>query len=921
MRPLRLIMSAFGPYSGETEIDFTLFGENGLYLISGDTGAGKTTIFDAITFALFGEPSGTSRESGMLRSKYADPKTATFVRLEFDYSGKTYTIERNPAYERPKERGEGMTLQNVNATLLIPGRPPVTGARNVDNEIRDILGIDRTQFSQIAMIAQGDFMKLLFAKTDERQKIFRRIFRTDLFVEVQERLKRDVNDLAARCRQNRLGIGQYVEDVSCAPESRYAAALAEAKAKRMSIAETVDLIDAIIREDTEELGKLTAEKEEADLAVKSIEARLKQNEEYERTCAALKKYESGLAEAEERQKVLEAAMKEKEASGSEAERLGEEAGRIAASFPQYERADSLDREIKENERSLKVNSEALDRMQQAVEDMQKELEKLRKEAETLSDVNEKLIKEEHHIKETDGQISSLQQLNDRIQTYEAEKAGLIRYRKALEVRMREMNDALADYNGSNMLFLSEQAGILASSLQEGAPCPVCGSHHHPSKAKISGKVPSQQEVLDLKEKADLITEKVKKGTGICAEQKAKVEAMKAQIEQSLNEMTGSAMLSEDVPARLESALADMKRNRAEAEDRKRALLKMAARKDQLSGMIPSEEAEIADRTKRQNDAASALAALRSAVGEKRKQLEEVRTGMKYRNKAEAEAERNSMMKRKEQILKEIDEARKAMNSCINDMAALRSGISALKEQIRDAIPADTEKEKAALSAYSTRSSALDMQIRNVYARISADKTLLDRIDRSSAALQKLEEEYSWKSVLSKTANGDLESKEKVMLETFVLMGYFDRIIARANLRLMALTGGQYELKRREAAANFRSQSGLELDVTDHYNGSDRRVESLSGGEQFKASLALALGLSDEVQSAAGGIRLDTMFIDEGFGSLDEDSVRLAMNTLGSLTEGNRLIGVISHVQAMKDIDKQILVKKDKFSGSSIEIRY
>ena len=183
---------------------------------------------------------------------------------------------------------------------------------------------------------------------------------------------------------------------------------------------------------------------------------------------------------------------------------------------------------------------------------------------------------------------------------------------------------------------------------------------------------------------------------------------------------------------------------------------------------------------------------------------------------------------------------------------------------------------------------------------------------------RLEEEFAWKSVMAKTAGGDLEGKEKVMLETYVLMEYFDRIIARANTRFMSLSGGQYELKRRETASNNRSQSGLELNVIDHYNGSERKVESLSGGEQFKASLSLALGLSDEIQSSAGGIRLDTMFVDEGFGSLDDESLRLAMNTLGSLTEGDRLIGIISHVPALKEIDRQILVRKDRFGGSRIE---
>ena len=250
---------------------------------------------------------------------------------------------------------------------------------------------------------------------------------------------------------------------------------------------------------------------------------------------------------------------------------------------------------------------------------------------------------------------------------------------------------------------------------------------------------------------------------------------------------------------------------------------------------------------------------------------------------------------------------------------MKAGIEAVKAQVAEIISIDKDAVVLEKDAADARAAMLDVQIRHTYARIRSNSTILENITRRSDNLVRLEKEFAWKSALAKTANGDLEGKEKVMLETYVLMEYFDRVIARANTRFMSLSGGQYELKRREIASNNRSQSGLELNVIDHYNGSERKVESLSGGEQFKASLALALGLSDEVQSCAGGIKIDTMFIDEGFGSLDEESLRLAMNTLGSLTEGNRLIGIISHVQTLKSIDRQILVTKDRFGGSRIEI--
>ena len=288
MRPLLLVMSAFGPYAGVEKIDFTLFGRQGLYLISGDTGAGKTTIFDAITFALYGEPSGTNRDSGMFRSKYAEPTTPTFVRLEFEYDGKTYVIERNPVYERPKERGEGTTTQNANATLWLPDGSLVSGLKNVDAGIYDILGIDRVQFSQIAMIAQGDFMKLLFSKTDERQKIFRKIFKTDLFVRLQDALKKDSNEIAGRCRAERAGIDQYIEGIECAEDSCFRSMIAEAKAKRIGIEDILDMLKSVIEEDNAANERYAAEKAACENTSREKEMLLRKQEEYDKACTRLK---------------------------------------------------------------------------------------------------------------------------------------------------------------------------------------------------------------------------------------------------------------------------------------------------------------------------------------------------------------------------------------------------------------------------------------------------------------------------------------------------------------------------------------------------------------------------------------------------------------------------------------------------------
>ena len=919
MRPLKLVMSAFGPYASTTEIDFTRFGNQGLYLISGDTGAGKTTIFDAITFALFGEPSGTNRDSGMFRSKYADGTTPTYVCLEFEYDGKTYEIKRNPAYERPKERGEGTTTQNANATLTLPEGNPVTGPKNVDQKINEILGIDRTQFSQIAMIAQGDFMKLLFSKTDERQKIFRKIFKTDLFVKLQETLKKDTNALMSKCRDARSGINQYIEGIECGTDSAFAATVAEAKAQRMSVEDVMDMLGGLIKEDECLHGSYVEQKTACETEFREKDALLKKQAEYDSACIKLKADKEQLSIAlntlEEQNKILV----EKQSLSPEAEKLAKEIGKIEAHKARYDQIDQLLKDIVKVSGIVIAKEGDLKRLQEELEEHKDSIAKLKEESESLEKVGEELVMAKGKKEELTARINNLSSVETAIATLEKDRTTLIKYQNGLKERMAERDAALAEYHEGNNLFLSEQAGILAQGLTAGAPCPVCGSLEHPCKAVLSAKVPSQEEVKRLKEKYDELEGKVNTGTGLCVQQKAKVETEESALLVKLGEILGIDRYDENTA----KTVADAK-GQADAESKKisvviSALEKGVERKGKLALLIPEKEKNITETQTCIQTITNDLTAARTEKGEKDRQVSELREELTFKTKEEASAQIKSLGESRAAILKGISDAEGDVNKSKETVASLRSGIDVLTEQVKEVMSIDIEAETASRNVAGKRRDELDGEIKHVFARIKANSTLLENIGKSSADLLDLEKEYAWKSSLSKTACGELEGKEKVMLETFVLMEYFDRIIARANTRFMSLSGGQYELKRRETASNNRSQSGLDLNVIDHYNGSERKVESLSGGEQFKASLSLALGLSDEIQSSAGGIRLDTMFVDEGFGSLDEESLRLAMNTLGSLTEGNRLIGIISHVPALKDIDKQILVKKDKSGGSSIEI--
>lgn len=919
MRPLKLTMSAFGPYAGCISIDFTVFGKNGLYLISGDTGAGKTTIFDAITFALFGEPSGTSRDAGMLRSKYADRRTATFVRLEFEYDGKTYVIERNPTYERPKERGEGMTVQGANATLWMPDGSAVAGLRNVDSKIYDIIGIDRTQFSQIAMIAQGDFMKLLFSKTDERQKILRKIFRTDLFVKLQERLRADVNSLAAQCRQERAGISQYIDGISCEEGCSMESYVAAARSGQAGIEDVTSLLEDLIREDDRNHEELLKEKSGEDAAVRRTELRLKEHEEYLKAISKIQEDEKRLSEETEKLKELAAIRTETDRQKPESEKLAKEIGRMGTFLPQYRSVEALMKDISGTEKEIANLGEALKSAGDHEKKLNDVISSMKTEAEELSESGEKLLIARQDRENLIKRIADLESLSDSLGNLYRMRATLKKYQDALMVRMAESKAAASEHTRAQELFLAEQAGILAMKLNEGDPCPVCGSLHHPDKAHLSGKVPTQKEVQELKHKAEELEAKVVKGSGICSEQQVRIDAESEMITGKMKELIGMEDIGDSSVQKIKAETAEAREEMKKAEERIDVCAKRSARKAELSVLIPRNEAVLKETAGKTAELKSRLSAYGSGLEARKEQVTSILEGLPFRTFNELEEKIRELSYAKEKLDRMADEAEKKYNECSRKAAMLKSGITAVREHIKESEVSDVEKEKESLRRAAEASAGLERKIKNVYARRCANSNILDNIRSKAVRLRELEKEYSWKSVLSKTANGDLDSKEKIMLETYVLMEYFDRILARANTRLMSLSSGQYELKRRETASNNRSQSGLEINVVDHYNGSERRVESLSGGEQFKASLSLALGLSDEVQSSAGGIRIDTMFIDEGFGSLDEESLRLAMNTLGSLTEGNRLIGIISHVSALKDIERQILVKKERFGGSRIEL--
>lgn len=919
MRPITLTMSAFGPYAAKTVIELDKLGTNGLYLITGDTGAGKTTIFDAITYALYGEASGNTRDVNMFRSKYAEPSTPTEVELTFEYAQKIYTVRRNPEYDRPKARGEGYTTEKANAELHYPDGRVVTKLKEVNKAIVDIMGIDRSQFTQIAMIAQGDFLKLLLASTEDRKKIFQKIFRTQCYYQLQERLKAETSKLAVEYNQTGGSIRQYINGIACHPDDVLMLEVDKAKKGELKNTEAVQLVEKLIKQDTAEQQKVLGQIGKLDKQKEAIAAQLAVAENRKTTEEKQEKAKENLALETQRLKRLETEKNEAVAHQPEVQKAVEAIAKLEAQLPEY-----AEMQKKQTERT----------------GLQKALEELAQKIKTEAETAEKLARS---IKDLKAEQASLQNAGAAQAAQKAEKDRLAEQQKDLDALKKEyavyqklearLKKAQADYaqksensgkmraeyEHKNKLYLDAQAGILAETLTEGVPCPVCGSLEHPHPVQKPENAPTKQELEICKAKA----EEAEKAT---QEASSKASTCIGQVDTSRETLQarGQKWLGTDAVEEMERLCSEKQQQTAaalqKAEQQLEEIEKQLGRKAALDQRIPQKEDELEQCKNRRGSYETQQAGDGAKLQAAEKRLQELAEKLSYPSEAEANQALQQLHEQKEAWGKAIQETQKAYDECEKNLAALKGTLEGYQKTLQGMEKVDVQAVLAAQAEADQQKAAWQAQKNEISDRLAVNGPILKNLQPQISQMEETEKRLQCVQALSDTANGKLSGKEKIMLETYIQMTFFDRIIRRANVRLMVMSGGQYELKRRVNAENNRSQAGLELDVIDHYNGSERSVKTLSGGESFKASLALALGLSDEIQSSAGGIRLDTMFVDEGFGSLDEESLEQAVNALVGLTQGNRLVGIISHVSELKNrIDKQIVVTKEKSGGSKAEI--
>lgn len=919
MKPLKLTMSAFGSYAGKNVIDFT-GQQQGIFLITGDTGAGKTTIFDAITYALYNQTSGGERNGNMMRSQYAQPETETYVELEFLYRGQTYRVRRNPDYKITKTLKNGKIREQKvphSVELTLPDGTVFPEKKNAtDAKIIEILGLTADQFSQIVMIAQGDFLKLLYTKSDERKMIFSKLFRTDIYWKIQENLRRKSMEMDERIQENDRAFEQEKSRIIPLPESeelpldelverlreRLKDALKEQNLRRANVEELNKKITKYeeinklfvslekIRQTGKELEARQAESKErrqqienarkADKVLVAEQQNLRQQQEVEQSAQAIAKMTETLANDQEMFESLKTQLQEVEAiKKREAADLQKKMLALEQSFPSYE----------------------------ALQNARSEVQQAKKVWEDLGKTSE----ESFHKKEA-GIAALKEQQKRQEQVVEQTK-------KNWEQTSLSASESAKHYEHMYEAFLKEQAGILAENLSAGCPCPVCGSTVHPDPAKLSDHAVTELEVEQAKK------------TRAAAEEKRDLAYLAFEAEKTKKQKLAQAVEKEEADFVLAQTIAKQQRKEAEqnyvslqkiAEQIREKLVypSLAEAKKQYAAMqkaLEAAEQEIAKKRQKVSELAEAMNTLK---GQKLAEEENQKTAKKLAAKTEKEyaklLEKSGFVSEETYhlaILPERSRSKLEREEKEYESQCLRqqSEQKLLEKQVSGKTYTDTTELNEQLKAEKQVLKEAEKTYMELHTAYENDRAVLQNCAVYLEKGKKLESEDQVIKSLSKTANGRLSGSAKIDFETYIQRQYFKQIIHEANKRLLTMSNHQFILKLKEEANTGRkTNEGLDLSVYSLVTDSERDVKTLSGGESFLAALAMALGLSDIVERSAGAIHPDMMFIDEGFGSLDAQSRQQAIEVLGELAGDSRMVGIISHVTELKEqIDRKLVVSR------------
>ena len=919
MKPLKLTMSAFGSYAGKNVIDFT-GQQQGIFLITGDTGAGKTTIFDAITYALYNQTSGGERNGNMMRSQYARPETETYVELEFLYRGQTYRVCRNPDYKITKTLKNGKIREQKvphSVELTLPDGTVFPEKKNAtDAKIIEILGLTADQFSQIVMIAQGDFLKLLYTKSDERKMIFSKLFRTDIYWKIQENLRRKSMEMDERIQENDRAFEQEKSRIIPLPES-----------EELPLDELVERLRERLKDALKEQNLRRANVEELNKKITKYEEINKLFVSLEKIRQTGKELEARQAESKERRQQIENARKADKVLVAEQQNLRQqqEVEQSAQAIAKMTETLANDQEMFETLKTQQQEAEAKQKREAA--DTQKKmlaleqsfpsyeaLQNARAEEQQAKKVWEDLGKtsEESFHKQEAGIAALKEQQKRQEQVVEQTK-------KNWEQTSLSASESAKHYEHMYEAFLKEQAGILAENLSAGCPCPVCGSTVHPDPAKLSDHAVTELEVEQAKK------------TRAAAEEKRDLAHAAFETEKTEKQKLAQAVEKEEADFVLAQTIAKQQRKEAEqnyvslqkiAEQIREKLVypSLAEAKKQYAAMQKALEAAEQEIERKRQKVSELAEAMNTLKGQKLAEEENQKTAKKLAAKTEKEyaklLEKSGFVSEETYhlaILPERSRSKLEREEKEYESQCLRqqSEQKLLEKQVSGKTYTDTTELNEQLKIEKQALKEAEKTYMELHTAYENDRSVLQNCAVYLEKGKKLESEDQVIKSLSKTANGRLSGSAKIDFETYIQRQYFKQIIHEANKRLLTMSNHQFILKLKEEANTGRkTNEGLDLSVYSLVTDSERDVKTLSGGESFLAALAMALGLSDIVERSAGAIHPDMMFIDEGFGSLDAQSRQQAIEVLAELAGDSRMVGIISHVTELKEqIDRQLVVSR------------
>ncbi|WP_442599658.1 AAA family ATPase [Neobacillus sp. D3-1R] len=1040
MRPLKLTLQAFGPYAGIETIDFTQLGNRTMFVISGKTGSGKTTIFDGISYAIYGKASGEDRNGPELRSQFAAEDVLTEATLEFSLRNKRYLVIRSPQQERKKKSGEGTTTIPAKAELYEmdeTGKKKLLGSnvREVEDKIKEIMLIDSNQFRQILMIPQGEFRKLLTSDSKDKEVILQRLFHTEIYKMIEDRLKDESNELKRsvedklRKRSELLRqihflfneeLNSYMEaesenDVLILPQLIIEIDLMEKKLEEMKSAsedkqkerdnlqrkifDAKQLMDQIAKRDSLLIRKEQLEGQKFSFDAKELEVKLAQKAviltQQDELCHRLKKEFDILSEQQQSQ--IEYVERLKQLLAKHELELKNEIDREESRQQAQEKINYLFR--------VKEDIYSFSQMQEESNQLSKNMER---NINTLTRLEETIQKNKIQIEEISNQIASIEKdkisylenerKKDKLQNeihllekYEQDYLKLQTKQSQLESNTKLLDYTKARYEDARVLvdmletnWISGQAAILAKQLKEGEACPVCGSNHHPQIADSQGQsIPTDAELKEAKTQlSELEQEKTNAEHQfiISREQEEVLKIKLKELHVDLEKWRGP-MNDSQLTQIIEQARSDMRKIQSEQDillSKTQMLEKLLQNKVQLESYekeqlnhsqnlnneINTQKLQLAEKTALLNRISStvpenlrSISAFEKANEQAIKDLEVLMkklenaqkvyqdTKMKYETestrlkdftklsedkKQELELEREqfkqNMLAQGFDSYKQYHEAKRSdiqISQLENDIRQYREEYRSVLDQyqqlleiLKDVKAPEISTLTRELEEVSEQLKMLNDQFTSLLIQKRDNETILLKVKELNDNMKTLEERFNLIGHLFEISKG--QNTYRITFERYVLAAFLDDILREANNRLVKMTGGRYQLLRKTDRSKGNVQSGLELLIFDQYTGQERHVKTLSGGESFKASLALALGLADVVQQYAGGVSLETMFIDEGFGTLDPESLDHAIEALMDIQSSGRLVGIISHVPELKErIDARLEVTSTQ-SGSTTD---